>query len=169
MNKDAIRTINFYDDCKDILFLEDFKSLKSHYGFDFKKTFKKFCFNDGDDVIFNVPRKDLYDFFKTNYGTFDYLRTNDILEDFNLEDNDNETLKKDIEDDYVCLQWQPISDDEGEHFWIQVEPGRTSLCFLDFLFKDDETFWFAYEEETYGRYVVILWKRNMKRKNIFKE
>ena len=169
MNKDVIRTIDFKDDCRDILFLEDFRSLKSHYGFGFKKTFKKFFLSDGDDVIFNVPRKDLYDFFKRNYGNMNFLRQDDILEEFNLEDNDNETLKKDLEDNYVSVNWQPICDDEGEHFWIQVEPGRTSLCFLDFLFKDDETFWFAYEDDTYGRYVVILWKRNMKRKNIFKE
>ena len=163
MSKEVKQIVNFEDKARELVFFDDFISLKKQFGFSFRKLFKKFYFPNGDHIIFKIAKDEMFRFFKKNYGDFDELRGNDLIEYFEVDENDplREIVK---EDEFASLKWKPINDeDKAEIFWILVDPEKTYLSVLDYIFGNDETYWFAFENYNGDTCVVIFWKRDLNR------
>ena len=162
MSKEIKREINFKDGKRNILFFVEFDSLKRFYGFGFKGIFKDFFFDNGDKVLFTIPLDELDTFFKRNYGDYDYLTRDNIIDEFEIKEDD--PILKEFNES-VSINWKLIGDDSDEVFWILIDPKKTCLKALDYLFNKDKTFWFAYENDDKEVNVIILWKRDLSRFN----
>ena len=156
MSNDIKQAIDFYDGAKEVTFYDDFDSLKEVFGSDYKKIKKKYVPKGCTEAIFTIRINQLMRFFNLNYGDFDELVNEDVFDYLELKEDDpfiEQCKGKDI-----SLKWKPVSDDDNDVFYLLIDPSKTSLCILDYLIKNDETIWFAFDDKDNVRYVVILWK-----------
>ena len=147
------KVVNFIDQAKEFLFIEDYQGLDKALGDDFNKLIDQY-FAKKDERIFKKSAEELLDYFDREAYGFSDLGLDNVIEDLSLSMS-NPLIKK-YRNKPFQIRWMTLEDNETGYMYLLIDPEESIYQGIEQYLKMGSSYQFAFSYNNKDYLLVMM-------------